>query len=173
VPSLCRNGVCTTCAAKVTQGGHSSYLVCTHAGTWVACHRPHLHTHVYICIHIYTYVYVHINTYTPSTVGLGCHMSYTHSHRPFPPSVFYLTCDPTRHLFSLSSKPTEQQKKQQSAIESLSPEQVARGFILCCQVCFWLCCNRGAEKKKRSFVCEGRIGVVAWGGEAAAAWLTG
>lgn len=27
VPSLCRNGVCTTCAARVTQGDHSSYLV--------------------------------------------------------------------------------------------------------------------------------------------------
>ena len=27
VPSLCRNGVCTSCAAKVTQGSHDSYLV--------------------------------------------------------------------------------------------------------------------------------------------------
>lgn len=27
VPSLCRNGVCTTCAAKVTHGSHDSYLV--------------------------------------------------------------------------------------------------------------------------------------------------
>ncbi len=37
VPSLCRNGVCTTCAAKVTAGGHGSYLV----GTCCAAHtRP-------------------------------------------------------------------------------------------------------------------------------------